>query len=125
HLDHPAFVVERMLGPATAQLAFRGGVMDDYFEHARVVIHTKGDRRCPATLTGRPDTGCALFKSYLADLDADSADDTRPGDVASWELPPARVEDGLLHTHACDDLAAAAAALAAFDVLRDARRSGA
>lgn len=124
HLDHPAFVVERMVGPATAQLAFRGGVMDDYFENARVVIHTREDKRYPATLTGRPDTGCALFKSYLADLDADEADDIRPGDIATWELPPARIEDGLLHTNACDDLAAAGAALAAFDVLRDVRRSG-
>src|SRR5690606_33473453 len=29
HLDHPAFVVERVIGPGTVQLAFRGGVMDD------------------------------------------------------------------------------------------------
>ncbi|MEX2217410.1 MAG: hypothetical protein WD749_01510, partial [Phycisphaerales bacterium] len=124
HLDHPAFVVERLLGPATAQLAFRGGVMDDYFKDARVVLHTRDNRRYPATLTGRAQLGCAVFKSYVADLDADAAEDLRPGDIATWELPPARIKDGLIHTHACDDLAALAAAIAAFDTLREARQAG-
>src|SRR5438552_391442 len=69
HLDHPAFVVERVIGPGTVQLALRGGVMDDYFEEARVVIHDGRGGRHSATLSGRPDTGCAVFKSYLAELD--------------------------------------------------------
>ncbi len=126
HLDHPAFVVERVVSPGTVQLAFRGGVMEDYFVDARVVVHGADGTRHPCTLTGHPETGCAVFKSYLADLDREVAgpggegwDETapRPGDVATWELPPARVVDGVVHTHACDDLAAAAAALAAFDEL--------
>ncbi|MFI4872358.1 MAG: hypothetical protein ACIARQ_11145, partial [Phycisphaerales bacterium JB061] len=36
HLDHPAFVVERVIAPSALELAFRGGVMDDYFPGARV-----------------------------------------------------------------------------------------
>lgn len=124
HLDHPAFVVERIVAPATVQLAFLGGVMDEYFAEARVVVHAKDDRKYPAVLTGRAETGPGPFKSYLADLDAEEGEGIAVGDVATWELPEARVEGDLLHTSACDDLAAAAAALAAYEVLREARRQG-
>jgi putative aminopeptidase FrvX len=125
HMDHPAFVVERILGPGTLQLAFRGGVMEDYFTEARVQVHPRGPGRAPlpATLTGQPQTGCAVFKSYLADLDAGDTSGLRPGDIATWDLPPAIVKDGILYTHACDDLAALAAALAAYDTLLDSWKS--
>lgn len=119
HLDHPAFVVERVIGPSTLQLAFRGGVMDDYFREARVVVHTRDWGRIGGTLAGAAPVGCAFFKSHLCDLD-DGAGEVSTADFATWELPDACVRDGVLHTHACDDLAAVAAALAAFDVLRGA-----
>jgi endoglucanase len=115
HLDHPAFVVERVIGPGTVQVAFRGGVMDDYFADARVTLHGADGVRTGATLTGRADSPAVGIKSYIAELDGPA--DPRPGDIATWELPPARVDGDLLYTNACDDLAAAAAALAAFDVL--------
>ncbi|MEO0630691.1 MAG: hypothetical protein AAFY46_08175, partial [Planctomycetota bacterium] len=53
HLDHPAFVVHRVIGPGTLELAFRGGVMDDYFVDARVEVVTADDRRLPGTLIER------------------------------------------------------------------------
>ncbi|MBX3403302.1 MAG: hypothetical protein KF699_07825 [Phycisphaeraceae bacterium] len=132
HLDHPAFVVERVLGPTTVEVAFRGGVMDPYFERARVRAHTAAGATIGATLTG--ETGGAgragaggggaaggqpMFKTYAAELDTGAAADAlRPGDVVTWELPAAEVDaEGVVHTHACDDLAAAAAALDAFDRL--------
>jgi endoglucanase len=117
HMDHPAFVVERIVSPGTVQLAFRGGVMDDYFAEARVVIHPREGAPVKATLAGTPETGCAVFKSYLADVDGEDASAVAVGDIATWDLPPARVRDGLLYTNACDDLAALAAAVAAYDVL--------
>jgi endoglucanase len=116
-MDHPAFVVERIVGPGTVQLAFRGGVMDDYFVEAAVAIHPREGPSVKATLAGAPDTGAAVFKSYLADLHGGRSDAVAVGDIATWDLPPAHVKDGILHTHACDDLAALAAALAAYDVL--------
>jgi endoglucanase len=124
HLDHPAFVVEKVLGPARAQVQFRGGVMEEYFEEARIVVHAASGAGRGATLKGGTGASGPLGKSYLAELDGNS-DDVEPGDIATWELPPARVSDGLLHTNACDDLAAAAGALAAYDVLLTARRAGA
>ena len=123
HLDHPAFVVERVISPSTVQLAFRGGVMDDYFREARVVIHTREGARHAATLTGQTDPTSPLFKSYLAELDR-ATDGITTADIATWDLPEACIRDGILYTHACDDLAALAAALAAFDVLREERGRG-
>lgn len=136
HLDHPAFVVERVIAPQTIELSFRGGVMDEYFKDARIVLHAR-EQRLGATLTGEGDGVMAsdnsrLFKTYLADIDdrenedqLPHAPDIRLGDIATWALPPAEVDsDGLVHTPVCDDLAAAAAALGAFDTLRTLRASG-
>jgi endoglucanase len=124
HLDHPAFVVERIVGPGTLQLVFRGGVMDDYFKDAGVVVHDAGGGRHKATLAGKAD-GVGPFPSYLAEMQGEAeSDQVTIGDVATWDLPDAEIRDGLLHTNACDDLAAAAAALAAFDVLLHERGAG-
>ena len=121
HLDHPAFVVEGFIGPATLTLSFRGGVRDPYFKDAPVRIVTAEDREIPARLIeARPDE--KPFKHYLAELVDDDADaeslGIAVGDVVRWDLPDAQIIDGQLHTHACDDLAGVAAALAALDVLR-------
>ncbi|MFN0132850.1 MAG: hypothetical protein ACKVW3_10045 [Phycisphaerales bacterium] len=124
HMDHPAFVVDEVLPNGSLALEFRGGVMADYFINARVSLHPKAGPPIAARLLGQHAGPRAL---YLAQPDAPSdspppamhpAAAIRKGDIATWELPPARIEDGLIHTHACDDLAALAAALAAFDRLR-------
>ena len=119
HLDHPAFVVERVISPTTLELAFRGGVMADYFEDARINIHLPDHSSAGATLTGLTDPSTpSPFKHYTAELD-DSNVSVTPGDFATWELPAFEItDDGIVHTNACDDLAAAAAALAALDLLR-------
>ncbi len=114
HLDHPAFVVERIVAPTVVELSFRGGVMDDYFIDAKVQLVTRDGARHAAVLTGA--TGqVEPFKHYTAELDAHA--DVMVGDVAVWDIGRAELIDGLVHTQACDDLAAAAAALAAMDVL--------
>lgn len=133
HMDHPAFVVHRIIGPGTLELAFRGGVMDPYFEAARVRIHA-ATGVFEAVLTGKGDgvmgaDGKKLFDTYLAEIEGDEEDHgaagIQLGDTAVWSLPPAEVDAlGLVHTHACDDLSALAAALSAYDTLRVARAGG-
>lgn len=116
HLDHPAFAVEHLTGPDSLELSFRGGVMDAFFNDAPVVLHTSaGPVR--ARLTGRrPNASPAdLFPIYTAATQ--SPHPASPGDIAVWDVPPPEVIEGRVHTLACDDLAALAAALAAFDVL--------
>lgn len=125
HLDHPAFVVHRIIGPGTLELAFRGGVMDDYFVDARVEVITADDRRLPGTLLERVEgaTSLGTDKHFLCELD--QADDSiTTDDMARWLFPDAEVIDGILHTHACDDLAAAACALEALDRVRERRAAG-
>lgn len=118
HLDHPAFVVEQLLGdpslPSTLTLSFRGGVMDAYFKDARIAVHTQDGRRLPGTVIDAESP--APLRRCTADLDAHVyAPAVKVGDVATWDLPDAEIREGLLHAPACDDLAALAAALCAFD----------
>ncbi len=122
HLDHPAFVVEQLLGdpslPSTLTLSFRGGVMDPYFKDARILVHTADGRRLPGTVIDAE--APAPLRRCTADLDAHVyAPAVKVGDIATWDLPEPRIEDGLLHAPVCDDLAALAAALCAFDAVLD------
>lgn len=116
HLDHPAFAVELVTGSDSLELSFRGGVMDAYFADAAVILHSAaGPVR--ARLTGRKPQAAPseLFPIYT--VVTESPHHGAPGDIAVWDVPAAEVIDGRVHTLACDDLAALAAALAAFDTL--------
>jgi len=131
HLDHPAFVVERVLSPDAVEVSFRGGVMDDYFVGARIRLHAGlAGARAIEGVIAEPLEGPGPFKRYLAELDTDAhmgggSAEPSPGDVAVWSLPSAEVIEGEVHAPACDDLAGVAAALAALDELeRIARSSG-
>jgi putative aminopeptidase FrvX len=133
HLDHPAFVVERLhtlkssRGGPTVELSFRGGVMDVFFEHAAITLHTSNGP-LPATLVGMAQAHSPLGKHYLAEIDdPDSVGvhDVNPGDIATWQLPPAEIDaQGVLHTLGCDDLSAVAACLCLLDRLLAAKGSG-
>jgi len=130
HLDHPAFVVANTgEGGRSIELEFRGGVMADYFPGARVEVFTRDDRRVEGTIEGPVEEGgepvktAAGFGRFRVTLDS-ALDGLAAGDVGRWLFPRAEVIDGVLHTDACDDLAAAAAALAAMDVLLRLAREG-
>jgi endoglucanase len=114
HLDHPAFVV-RSVRDRELELEFRGGVHDAYFVGARLQAIDGDDRVHGARIT-RLDAKAKPFKRVKARL-AKAAPSLRVGDIARWDLPKPAIRKGLLHTHACDDLAALAAALVAFDRL--------
>jgi endoglucanase len=126
HLDHPAFVVERVLAPdgSTVEVSFRGGVMDVFFESAPIRLYPgQGESGVPATLTGTSSTTSPLGKHYIAELSGEA--DLKPGDIGTWLLLPPEIDErGLLHTPACDDLAGVAAALDALDELRRRRAAG-
>jgi endoglucanase len=141
HLDHPAFVVDRVLGPAVVELEFRGGVGDDYFKAARVVAFTAGDEPVRGVLSGVADGPQEPLKRFVCEFDDEhGADRLAVGDVVRWDLPRAEIAPvtaatgggagvggesvECVHTDACDDLAAAAAALAAMDELLRMREGG-
>lgn len=126
HLDHPAFVVERTEGEGLEagqfELSFRGGVREAYFDEARIVLGYEGKRfRATVNSVTKPDP----FRTVIATLDDPEARvHFAPGDLARWDLPDPEVIDGILHTHACDDLAALVAALSALDALRESSELG-
>ncbi len=113
HLDHPAFVVREVKDARCIALEFRGGVNDPYFDRARIeVIDAKG-RAHRARITVL-DATAKPFKTVTATL-ARRATSVAAGDVARWLLPKPRIARGIFYTHACDDLAAVAAAMCAFE----------
>lgn len=123
HLDHPAFVVRRAVKPRELELEFRGGVHDPYFKGAELEVFDAGnDDGDRAPFTARItalDAKAQPFKIVRAAI-ADRSIDARkvaPGSIARWLLPKAEISGGLLRTHACDDLAAVATAMIAFERL--------
>lgn len=119
HLDHPAFVVLSVKG-RDAVLEFRGGVQDPYFGGAAIDIFS-GNRECsyPARVISL-DPKAKPFKTVKARLSA--ASPVTAGCIARWKFPKAEIKRGIVHTHACDDLACVAAALVSFDgISRDAK----
>jgi putative aminopeptidase FrvX len=123
HLDHPAFTVERIVAPTVVELAFRGGVMDDYFPGARVVVYDADDNTARGRITGPADAFPGPFKHYLCDLET-SLSTLRVGDIAVWDVGPSRITDGFAYVPACDDLSAVAAMVGAMDALIARKEAG-
>ncbi len=118
HMDHPAFIVEAVEEDHVV-LSFRGGVMADYFPDAHLEAWPPGaDTPIPGVLTRVLEEKVNNFPAYAAQFDAA----VPAGSIVRWRFDAAEVieTDGhpCLHTDACDDLAALAAALAAMDELR-------
>ncbi len=124
HMDHPAFVVTRVVDSHSVESEFRGGVSDACFkldtplllyhgeepaQRGRLVrFHAVSDP--PGRWSPKPQFKC-VFVRFDRPVSADV------GDILTWRLPGPFVRDGLLHAPACDDLAGVAAAISAFEVL--------
>lgn len=119
HLDHPAFVALSAKG-REVKLEFRGGVHDVYFKGAAIEIFDSGLKRAYPAKVVSLDAAAKPFKTANALLSAPAP--VGPGCIGRWRFPPAEVKKGIAHTHACDDLAAVAAALTAYDLVSRDRR---
>ena len=102
HMDHPAFVVT----DETGAFEFRGGVDAVYFTDARIEVISR-------------DNGPA---GRVVDYDAETStgraefvEEVTAGDIALWQFCDTTEAEGRFRAPACDDLAGAAAALAALD----------
>ncbi len=105
HMDHPAFVV--LDGDGTFE--FRGGVDAAYFTDAAIEVVSRPDGPTGRVTEYDPKTsrGGASFRGEVHE-----------GDIAMWKFRSRRQKKGLFRAPACDDLAGAAAALAALDKAR-------
>ena len=120
HLDHPAFVVERVGGEGlergTVGLSFRGGVKQEYFDRRpRIAVHSAGGVARATVEKAGPASEITGHRACVARLD-DASASVAPGDIGVWDLASASIDErGMVHAPACDDLAAVAAALSALD----------
>jgi len=121
HLDHPAFVVHRLVDARNLELQFRGGVHEAYFKNTSIEVIDAAGKRHTATVTQRV-KGEHIFPVYSARLKLPTTT-IALGNIARWRLLKARIAGGVLHTNACDDLAAAAAALTTLDRLLKSKRA--
>lgn len=109
HMDHPAFVLTEVQG-RVASFEFRGGVSAPYFHGARVGVISRHDGP-----SGKVTTYDPVSQTGTIDFGSESA---QVGDIALWRFPKTRKVEGRFQAPACDDLAGAAAALAALDRMR-------
>lgn len=105
HMDHPAFVIVDEDG----SFEFRGGVDAAYFDDAPIEVVSRPDGPGGRVLSYDPETGTGV---------ADFLGEVGPNDIAMWSFRNTRQKKGLFRAPACDDLAGAAAALAALDNAR-------
>jgi endoglucanase len=108
HIDHPAFVVSSV-DDAEVEFEFRGGVNPEYFTSARV-------RFVPSGRVGRVEAYDAATQTGRVRLTGSGEVET--GDIGIWVFQRAKAKKDRFLAPACDDLAGAAAALAALDRAR-------
>ncbi len=121
HLDHPAFVITKVVDGRELELEFRGGVRPAYFENGRIQVHDgSGGVHLAKIVAHGPGK---VFYEARARL-SKATDVVQVDDIATWNLKAAFVKGKRVHTPACDDLAAAAGALCAMDKLRKTRNIG-
>ncbi len=122
HMDHPAFVVTRIIDATQVEAEFRGGVQDPYFVtgQPRVLLHHAGGSVEGGIAAFRPANGTG-FKGARIELDGPA--EARVGDAITWSLGQPRIdrEEDRFISPVCDDLAGLVAGLSAFDTLVRAR----
>jgi endoglucanase len=118
HMDHPAFVVAKVIDAHRLEADFRGGVSDSFFVSGepRVTLHHASGCTQGRIAAFRPASGRA-FKG--ARIEFDEPVSASAGDAVTWSLgePRADLEQDRFYAPVCDDLVGAAAGLAAFDAL--------
>ena len=105
HMDHPAFVVT----DETGGFEFRGGVDAAYFDEARIEVVSRSDGPSGRVVDYDPETSIGR---------AEFGGDVVIDDIAMWQFADTTQVEGRFRAPACDDLAGAAAALAALDRAR-------
>ena len=129
HMDHPAFVVHRIMGCQQLIAEFRGGVREPYFKGSKILLHQGDGTVVRGVVHGqirprdkRRANGFKLFqlsfaRSVAAELgDVVTWDTGKPGAPSRSPRHSLKAADRL-RAPAADNLAGVAAALGAFDTL--------
>ncbi|MGE3960642.1 MAG: M20/M25/M40 family metallo-hydrolase [Dehalococcoidia bacterium] len=123
HTDHPGFVVTEVHG-RRIELEFRGGVPGHYGKGERVRLYAadpaddRGDAAAVITKTVLSDAPTRWAKRIVgATARLEPGATAEVGDLALWDVAPARVAGSILHARSCDDLGGGLAILWAFEQL--------
>jgi len=123
HTDHPGFVVTKVSG-RRLDLEFRGGIPGEYGkgEHVRLYAadpdEDRGDSTAEITSTVLSDAPTRWAKRLVgAKAMLAPGSTAEVGDLALWDVEPARVRGEILHARSCDDLGGGLAILWALDRL--------
>ncbi|MBI1825807.1 MAG: hypothetical protein HY287_16570 [Planctomycetes bacterium] len=121
HLDHPGFVADRMIARGVVRAFWRGGVPKEYFVGSGVRFWVDGNwirgRIQSIKLATKPGTK----RVHSADISV--RNDIPRGSIGMWDFPDPVVRGSRIHARGCDDLAGAAAMLAAIGELCSASNS--
>ena len=121
HLDHPGFVVARVLSKGRVRANWRGGVPKEYFVGSGVRFFVDGD-----WVRGRVRSIKTVRRLDQIRVDTAVVDVRGPvpaGSIGMWDFPDPRVRGRRIYARGCDDLAGAAAMLSAIDELARTRGS--
>jgi putative aminopeptidase FrvX len=118
HTDHPGFVARRMIKRGIVEADFRGGVLREYVQGAKVRFFD-GEREIPGVVISAnspKDRPPVPNKAHVR-----VPGEVSPGAAGMFDQGIGRVRDGKFYCRVCDDLAGAAAALTMLDQLHAAR----
>lgn len=121
HLDHPGFVVEKMIGKHRARAYWRGGVPVEYFVGSKVRFYVDGRWIKGTVRTVKSAMKLGRDRVETAIIEVTQA--IPPGTIGMWDFPDPVIRGGRIYARACDDLAGAAAMLSAIDVLSKKRHA--
>ena len=123
HTDHPGFVVTSVKG-RRLELEFRGGVPGNYGKGEPLRIYAadpaqdRGDSAATITSTVLSDAANRWAKRITgAKAMLAPGATAEVGDLALWDVEPARVRGAILHARSCDDLGGGLAILWVFEQL--------
>jgi endoglucanase len=114
HTDHPGFVARRMIRPGVLEADFRGGVLREYVQGAKVRFFD-GDRETTGTVLST--TTSKDRASYPSQARIRVRFHVNNGAPGMFDQGVGRVRGGKFYCRVCDDLAGAAAALTMLDQL--------
>lgn len=115
HLDHPGFEALQTSRGGKLEAIWRGWVLPAYFHGARVRFHSEG-RWVRGTITSFT-TATDRGRQRVDRVKIDPRRPVAPGSVGMWDLPDPGIRGPRIHARGCDDVAGAAAILAALDEL--------
>ena len=115
HLDHPGFVVDKMISKGRLRANWRGGVPKEYFVGSKVRFFVGG-----TWVRGRVRSVKTVTRNKRKRVDTALVDvpvEVPPGSIGMWNLPDPRVRGTRIYARPCDDLSGAAAMLCTIDEL--------